>query len=51
MKYLPESLGFVPLRDLFGFAVWIGGAFGKTIYWRDRKLTLRPDGKVSVCKG
>jgi len=36
----------IPLRDLFGFAVWLGGAFGSTVWWRDRKLRLRPDGRL-----
>lgn len=36
----------IPLRDLFGFAVWVGGAFGNRVQWRDRKLRLRPDGRI-----
>jgi ceramide glucosyltransferase len=36
----------MPLRDLFGFAVWVGGLFGNTVQWRDRKLRLRPDGRI-----
>ena len=37
----------MPLRDLFGFAVWLGGCFGSTVYWRGRKLRLRRDGKIT----
>ena len=37
----------IPLRDLFGFAVWAGGIFGTTVHWRDRELRLRPDGKIT----
>ncbi len=37
----------IPLRDLFGFAVWAGGIFGHTVQWRDRELKLRPDGRIS----
>jgi ceramide glucosyltransferase len=36
----------IPLRDLFGFAVWAGGIFGDTVHWRDRELKLRPDGRI-----
>jgi ceramide glucosyltransferase len=36
----------MPLRDLFGFAVWLGGLIGNTVQWRDRELRLRPDGRI-----
>jgi ceramide glucosyltransferase len=36
----------IPLRDLFGFAVWAGGLFGDTVHWRDRTLKLHPDGRI-----
>ena len=36
----------IPLRDLFGFAVWVGGLFGDTVQWRDRELKLRSDGRI-----
>lgn len=36
----------IPIRDLFGFAVWLGGAFGDEVVWRDRRLRLRPDGRL-----
>lgn len=36
----------IPLRDLFGFAVWAAGIFGDTVQWRDRRLKLRPDGRI-----
>jgi ceramide glucosyltransferase len=36
----------IPLRDLFGFAVWVAGLFGNRVQWRDRELRLRPDGKI-----
>jgi ceramide glucosyltransferase len=38
----------IPLRDLFGFAVWIAGAAGNTVYWRDRHLKLLPGGKIEA---
>ena len=37
----------LPLRDLFGFAVWAGGCFGSTVFWRGRKLRLRADGRIT----
>jgi ceramide glucosyltransferase len=36
----------IPLRDLFGFAIWAGGLSGDTVQWRDRQLKLRPDGRI-----
>ena len=36
----------IPLRDLFGFAVWICGAFGNEVIWRGHRLGLRPDGRI-----
>ncbi len=36
----------IPLRDLFGFAVWLAGAFGNEVDWRGRRLRLRRDGKI-----
>jgi ceramide glucosyltransferase len=36
----------IPLRDLFGFAIWAGGVFGDTVQWRDQELKLRPDGRI-----
>jgi ceramide glucosyltransferase len=36
----------IPLRDLFGFAVWAAGAFGNRVQWRDRSLLLSPGGVI-----
>ena len=36
----------MPLRDLFGFAVWIAGLFGDTVVWRGQTLRLRADGRI-----
>ena len=36
----------IPLRDLFGFAVWLGGLFGSNVLWRGKRLRLRPDGRI-----
>lgn len=36
----------IPIRDLFGFAVWVAGAFGNRVKWRDRSLILAPGGVI-----
>jgi len=36
----------IPLRDLWGFAVWAGGLFGDSVEWRGQRLRLRPDGRI-----
>jgi ceramide glucosyltransferase len=36
----------IPFRDLFGFAVWLGGLFGNEVLWRGKRLALRPDGRI-----
>ena len=36
----------IPLRDLFGFAVWAAGVFGNRVQWRDRSLQLQPGGVI-----
>jgi ceramide glucosyltransferase len=36
----------IPLRDLWGFAVWIGGLFGDTVEWRSKRLRLTRDGII-----
>jgi ceramide glucosyltransferase len=38
----------IPLRDLFGFAVWAAGAFGNRVQWRDRSLVLLPGGVIQA---
>jgi ceramide glucosyltransferase len=36
----------IPLRDLFGVAVWLAGLSGNEVQWRDRRLRLAPDGRI-----
>jgi ceramide glucosyltransferase len=36
----------IPFRDLFGFAVWMGGLFGNHVLWRGKRLRLSPDGRI-----
>ena len=41
-----QAFWLMPLRDCFGFAVWLAGAFGRTVRWRGRDLILTPDGRI-----
>jgi len=45
-----KDFWLMPLRDLFGFAVWLAGLFGHTVQWRDRELRLHPDGRIHAEK-
>jgi ceramide glucosyltransferase len=36
----------IPLRDLYGAAVWAVGLFGRTVVWRGRSLTLDRAGRI-----
>jgi ceramide glucosyltransferase len=38
----------LPLQDVLGFFIWIGGFIGDTIVWRDRKCTVLRDGRLQV---
>jgi ceramide glucosyltransferase len=48
LKYrrITSDWWMIPLRDLFGFAVWLGGAFGSEVIWRDQKLRLERHGRI-----
>ena len=39
-------LPLVPLRDLFGFAIWLAGLFGKRVMWRGLLLELDKHGRI-----
>jgi ceramide glucosyltransferase len=45
-RRVSRDLWLIPLRDVFGFAVWLAGAFGSTVHWRNRELRLGPGGKI-----
>ena len=45
-RRVPADAWLIPLRDLFGFAVWLAGSVGKTVEWRGEKLRLSADGKI-----
>lgn len=36
----------IPLRDLFGAAVWVTALFGKTVLWRKRRFWLDRRGRI-----
>jgi ceramide glucosyltransferase len=38
----------LPIQDLLGFVVWIGGFLGSTVVWRERKCTVLPDGRLQA---
>jgi ceramide glucosyltransferase len=38
----------LPLRDGLSFVVWLVGSYGRTIYWRGRKLRIRGDGIITA---
>ncbi len=40
--------GLMPLRDLWGFAVWVWGLRGDTVEWRGRRLRLTSDGRIQT---
>ena len=47
-----ERLGsnwlLIPIQDVLGFLVWMGGFLGDKIVWRDRKCTVLRDGRLHV---
>ncbi len=36
----------IPVRDLFGAAVWLAGLFGRTVVWRGQLLKLDREGRI-----
>ncbi|MFN7995685.1 MAG: bacteriohopanetetrol glucosamine biosynthesis glycosyltransferase HpnI [Bryobacteraceae bacterium] len=36
----------IPFRDLWGFAIWVCGIFGRTVEWRGKHLKIAPDGRI-----
>jgi ceramide glucosyltransferase len=35
-----SGMALVPMRELFGFAVWCGGFLGRRVHWRHRELKI-----------
>jgi ceramide glucosyltransferase len=50
LRYRPivRDWWMIPLRDLFGFAIWLGGVSGSQVYWRGRHLTLHTNGRLDL---
>lgn len=40
----------IPVRDLLSFAIWVAGYFKRSVTWRDRKLVLAKDGRITRVK-
>ena len=38
----------IPLRDLWGFALWVAGWTGNTVDWRGFRLRLNRDGRITI---
>jgi ceramide glucosyltransferase len=36
----------IPVRDLWGVAIWAAGLFGSTVEWRGQRLRLDRDGRI-----
>jgi ceramide glucosyltransferase len=41
-----RRVALIPIRDLFGAAIWVAGLFGMTVEWRGLTLRLRSDGRI-----
>jgi ceramide glucosyltransferase len=41
------KIAAVPLRDLFGLAVWFAGMGGREVEWRGFRFRLSPDGRIT----
>jgi ceramide glucosyltransferase len=47
-RQILSDFWLIPLRDLWGVAVWAAGLFGETVQWRDKTLQLARSGKIRV---
>ncbi len=45
-RHVLPRFWLIPVRDLFGFAVWLSGLSGRRVEWRSRQLRLSPDGRI-----
>jgi len=50
LRHWPVLLAapLITLWDLWAFVVWIGGLVGRTVVWRNRRITLHRDGRMAV---
>jgi ceramide glucosyltransferase len=47
-RLLRRQWWLLPVQDVLGFLVWIGGFLGDTIIWGGRKCIVLPDGRLQV---
>jgi ceramide glucosyltransferase len=45
-RNVPRLISLMPLRDLWGFAVWIAGLSGQEVEWRGQRLRLDSQGRI-----
>lgn len=45
-RYVPRLWWLIPIRDLFGTAVWFVGLFGSTVVWGGERLRITRDGRI-----
>lgn len=38
----------LPVQDVLGFFIWMGGFVGDTVVWRNRKCTVLRDGRLEI---
>lgn len=38
----------LPLWDLWAFVVWMAGLFGRSVWWRGKRLRLERDGRITA---
>jgi ceramide glucosyltransferase len=47
-RLLRRQWWLLPVQDVLGFLVWIGGFVGDTVVWGDRKCIVLRDGRLQV---
>ncbi len=47
-RTVARRAALIPVRDLFGAAVWVAGLFGTKVEWRGLTLYLRSDGRIQA---
>jgi ceramide glucosyltransferase len=49
LRHWPALLAapFIPLWDLWAFVIWLTGLAGRTVHWRNAKMTLHRDGRIT----
>ena len=45
-RIVARCFWLIPVRDLWGVAVWVRGLFGNTVVWRGERLRLTRDGRI-----